>query len=398
MPKPALQRRQVALIYDATRAYDVKVMTGVATYLREGGSTWSVYLEETALKDQRLPDLRSWHGDGVIANFDDPRVVDAVVASHLPAVAFGSGYGWYDPSFRIPYFFTNNKAIAQLAAGHLLEHGLRNFAYYGGPQTRISGWSVERERAFAVHVSQNGRTCPVYREPLHAKRNPTLREGALGRWLISLPKPVGLMAENDQRARLALEVCRATGLRVPDQVAVVGVDNDDLICHLSTPLLSSVEQGSRRVGYEAAALLDRIMRGFRPRRMSFVVDPVGVIPRASTDTLAIEEPRVAEAMRYIAEHAREGIQATEVASAVGVSRPALDVRFKRMLGKSIRRAIRCAQMNRILEMIRNTSASLKEIASATGFKSVQHMTTVFRVELGTPPAEYRKKLKQSQTL
>jgi len=323
--------------------------------------------------------------------------VNAVVESRLPAVAFGSGYGWYDPSFRIPYFFTNNKEIAQLAADHFWEHGLRHFAYYGGAQTRITGWSVERERAFADRVTQKGYRCPVYRERLRSARNQALPEKTLGQWLLALPKPVGLMAENDQRARLALEVCRATGLRVPEQVAVIGVDNDELMCHLSSPLLSSVEQGSRRIGYEAAMLLDRIMRGCRPRRMSVVIDAVGIIARASTDTLAIEEPRVAEAMRYISEHTCEGIQAAKVAAAVGVSRPGLDVRFKRTLGKSIRRAIRSAQMIRVSELIRNTAVSLKEIASATGFKSVQHMTTVFRAEFGTPPAEYRRELRQSQS-
>ena len=149
----APRMRRVALIYDATRAYDLKVMAGVAAYLRERVG-WSVYIEETALKDQRLPVLASWHGDGIVANFDNPRVVRAVVRSRLPAVAFGSGYGWYDPKFLIPYLFTNNAAIARMAADHLLERGFRNFAYYGGVRTRINGWSVDRERAFSEHVRE----------------------------------------------------------------------------------------------------------------------------------------------------------------------------------------------------------------------------------------------------
>ena len=388
------KRQQVALIYDATRTYDVKVMTGVAAYLREGAN-WSVYIEETALKDQKLPNLRSWHGDGVIANFDHPKIVEAVMDSHLPAVAFGSGYGWYKPSLRIPYVFTNNEEIARLAANHMIDCGFRHFAYYGGTKTRISGWSVERERAFTEFVRRRGRHCSVYRESQRVERNSALREKYLAEWLLSLPKPVGLMAENDRRARLALEVCRSTALRVPEDIAIVGVDNDELLCQLSTPLLSSVEQGSRRIGYEAAKLLARIMQGYRPKRLSTIIDPVGIIARASTDTLAIEDTTVTAALRFIVEHATERIGARNVAAAVGVSRPALDIRFKRTIGKSIRVAIRVEQFKHIMRLICNTTVPLKEIAANSGFKSVQHLTTIFAAEYGTPPAEYRRQFRQS---
>ncbi|MFB3827077.1 MAG: XylR family transcriptional regulator [Bryobacteraceae bacterium] len=386
--KPSRPRR-VALIYDATRAYDLKVMGGVAAYLREGAG-WSVYIEETALKDQRLPALASWHGDGIIANFDNPRVVRAVLQSRLPAVAFGSGYGWYDPKFRIPYLFTNNGAIARIAADHLLDRGFRNFAYYGGVRTRINGWSVERERAFSEHVGNRGRECQVYRDRRQIGRNWASRQRALVRWLASLPKPVGLMAENDQRARLVLEGCRSAGLRAPEEVAVIGVDNDELLCQLSTPLLSSVEQGSLRIGYEAAAVLDRIMSGRKPRRTRMVIDPIGVMPRGSTDIFAVEDRKVAEAMRYVWERACDGIQARDVADAVGVSRSGLDAHFKRGLGRTVRAAIRDAQLQATVRLISDTTLSLKEIAGKTGFRSVQHMTTVFRQAFGNPPAEYRR--------
>lgn len=388
MPPPSRLRR-VALIYDATRAYDLKVMTGVAAFLREG-APWSVYIEETALKDQRLPDLASWRGDGVIANFDDPRVVRAVLASGLAAVAFGSGYGWYEPRFRIPYLFTNNREIARLAAGHLLDRGFRHFAYYGGVPTRVNGWSLERERAFAERVQRRGFRCQVYRDRQAAGPAWARSQRALGEWLLALPKPVGLMAENDQRARLVLEACRSAGLRLPEEAAVIGVDNDELLCHLCTPLLSSVEQGSRRVGYEAAALLERIMSGRGPRRKSVVVDPTGVVSRGSTDVLAIEDRAVAEAMRYIADHAGDGIQAADVVDAAAVSRSGLDARFKTELGLTVRGAIRKAQLERALRLTSGSGLSLKEVAARTGFKSVQHMTTLFREAFGRPPAQYRR--------
>jgi LacI family transcriptional regulator len=376
--------RHVALIYDATRAYDLKVMTGVAAYLQEGAD-WNVYIEENSLKDQRLPDLRTWKGDGIIADFDNPRVAAAVVESKLPAVAFGSGYGWYAPESRIPYFFTNNRAIAHLAADHLLDRGFRNFAYCGYPRTPINGWSEERERAFVARLKRRGLTCSVHR----GGRGWTAMQKALGEWLEALPKPLGVMAANDNRARQVLEACRAQSLRVPEEVAVIGVDNDELLCQLSSPLLTSVEQGARRVGREAAVLLDRIMDGRKPRRRRMVIDPESVVTRRSTDILAIEDPVAAKAMYFIWEHALRGIKVKDVAEAVTCSRAALETRFKTALGYSVHTAIGNVRLEQARRLVRDTNLSLKQIAAQTGFKSVQHMTTVFGRAFGQPPAGYR---------
>ena len=376
--------RHVALIYDATRAYDLKVMTGVAAYLQEGAD-WNVYIEENSLKDQRLPDLRTWKGDGIIADFDNPRVAAAVVESKLPAVAFGSGYGWYAPESRIPYFFTNNRAIAHLAADHLLDRGFRNFAYCGYPRTPINGWSEERERAFVARLKRRGLTCSVHR----GGRGWTAMQKALGEWLEALPKPLGVMAANDNRARQVLEACRAQSLRVPEEVAVIGVDNDELLCQLSSPLLTSVEQGARRVGREAAVLLDRIMDGRKPRRRRMVIDPESVVTRRSTDILAIEDPVAARAMAFIWEHALRGIKVKDVAEAVTCSRAGLETRFKTALGYSVHTAIGNVRLEQARRLVRDTNLSLKQIAANTGFKSVQHMTTVFGRAFGQPPAGYR---------
>lgn len=380
--------RQVALIYDATRAYDLKVMTGVAAYLQEGAG-WNVYIEENSLKDQRLPSLGAWTGDGIIADFDNPRVAAAVVESKLPAVAFGSGYGWYAPESRIPYFFTNNRAIAHLAADHLLDRGFRNFAYCGYPRTAINGWSEERERAFAARLKQRGHKCQVFRGGRTAGRGWAATQNTLREWLEALPKPLGIMAANDSRARQVLEACRAQSLRVPEEVAIVGVDNDELLCRLSSPLLTSVEQGARRIGREAAILLDQIMDGRKPRRRRIVIDPEGVVTRRSTDILAIDDPVAAHAMAFIWGHAALGIKVREVAEAVSCSRAALEGRFKQALGYSVHTAIGNVRLEQARRLVRDTNLSLKQIAANTGFKSIQHMTTVFGRAFGRPPAGYR---------
>jgi LacI family transcriptional regulator len=381
--------RQVALIYDAKLPYDVKVMTGVAAYLRAKGN-WDVYIEENALKDQQLPDLRRWKGDGIIADFDDPDVAAQVKVAGITTVAFGGGYGWYDPASAIPYVFTNNEAVARLAAEHLLNRGFRSFAFCGYPSTPINGWCEERAKAFAGRIERAEFLCECYRGRHRSSRNwPALRD-ALAEWLNSLAKPVGLMAATDKRARQVLDVCRFAGLRVPDDVAVVGVDNDEMLCQLSNPSLTSVEQGARRIGYEAAALLDQMMSGKRRKRVRYVVDPEGVIARRSTDILAVQDEEVAQALRIIRRHACDGITPEEVTRRVARARSTLELRFRNELGSTVFAEIRRVQLEQAERYIRETELPLKQIASQCGFRSVQHMTTLFRRHFGHTPAQHRR--------
>jgi LacI family transcriptional regulator len=384
--------RRVALIYDATMAYDLQVIGGVAAYLHEENK-WNVYIAENTLKDQRLPDFASWEGDGIIANLDDPDVAMAVVKSKLPTVGFGSGYGWYAPESHIPYFFTNNQAIARLAADHLLQRGFRYFAYCGYPRTPTNGWSEEREREFTERVKEHGFPCQIYRGRHRNSRRWAQIQEDLCAWLVSLPKPVGLMGANDNRARQVLEACRVCGLHVPEEIAVIGVDNDEVLCRLSSPLLTSIEQGAERIGYEAAALLDTIMSGKKSAKRRYVIDPVGVETRLSTEVLAVGDPQVAKAMSFIREHACDGIKVPEVVAAVAASRSGLEARFKTALGRTLHTAIRDVQLERAKSLVSETNLPPKEIAASTGFKSVQHMSSLFRQAVGLPPAEYRRMLR-----
>ena len=256
----------------------------------------------------------------------------AVRGLKVPVVGVGGGYGWYDPASRIPYFATDNETIARLAADHLLDRGFRRLAFYGYPRTQINRWSEERARAFQRRAREAGVSCSIYTGRHGTARQWTELQRGLTAWLGALEKPVGLMACNDVRARHVLEACRALCLRVPEDVALIGVDNDEMICDLTDPPLSSIEQGARRMGYQAAVLLDRLMAERRRRAMRFVVEPEGVIARRSTDILAIEDPDVAKAVRYIRENACRGILVGDVVKQVGVSRSTLKNRFKAATG------------------------------------------------------------------
>ncbi len=381
--------RHVALIYDARQLYDVKVMAGVAAYVRKV-DTWSVYIEENSLADQSLPDLRTWHGDGIIADFDDPRVAAQVTASKIPSVGFGGGFGWYDPASRIPYFHPNNRAIARLAAEHLLDRGFHNFAYCGYPGSIVNGWSQERGREFAGRVGEAGFECRAYSGRHRSTRDWEGFRASLTQWLASLPKPVGLMAADDKRARQVLEVCRLAGVQVPDEVAVIGVDNDEMLCQLSHPSLSSVESGAWHVGHEAAALLDRLMSGKRPRKHKLLVVPEGVVTRQSTDVLAVDDAEVARAVAMIRDNAAVGITAQEVCDALKLSRSTMELRFKQAMGRTLFGEIRRVQLKRVESLVRESNLTLKQIAAQCGFASVQHMTTLFAARFGSPPAAYRR--------
>jgi LacI family transcriptional regulator len=387
--------RRVALIYDGRSMYDLKVIMGVATYLQEQ-DYHSIYLEENALGGQRLLDPRTWEGDGIIADFDDPNIAKLVVESRLPAVSFGGGFGWRPESAPAPYIHANNKAIARLAADHLLECGFKNFAFVGYARTPTNGWSEEREDEFVQHVAGRGYLCAVFRgqHVFHGHHKSTRdwvpMQRMLGEWLSKLPRPLGVMAANDNRGRQVLEACRAYGLKVPDEIAVIGVDNDELLCRLSTPPLSSVEQGAWKLGYAAAALLDQIMDGRKPRQRNVVIDPTGIVTRRSTDVLAIDDLKVRQAMSFIREHACVGIKVNHVVAAVSISRSGLEKRFASVLGFTVRSAIRRSQLESVRRLILETEMPLKQVAAASGFKSVQHMTSVFTGAIGQTPAKYRR--------
>jgi LacI family transcriptional regulator len=381
--------RRIALIYDTTLSYDLNVMTGVLAFVREC-TDYNIYIEEYELRGQRLPRLSSWDGDGIIANFDLPSVSRAALEPKLPVVGFGSGYGRHISGTSVPYFSTNNKMIASMAADYLLNLGFQHFGYCGYAATAINSWSEERERSFVSHLGKRGFLCDSYVDRHKVLPHWVNMQHSLAEWLTSLPKPVAIMAANDNRARHVLEACRGLDLRVPDDVAVIGVGNDELLCQLGRPPLSSIEQGAKRLGYEAAKLLDGIICGRKPRQRRFVIDPTEVVTRQSTDVVAIDDPIVGKAVSFIQEHACANIKVPKVVEAVAVSRSKLETRFAKALGYSVHTAIRQVQLQRARKLISSTSLPLKEIAANVGFQTVQQMTVLFGRTFGRSPGRFRK--------
>ncbi len=384
----------VAVVVVPSLSYDREIAKGVAQYAREVGD-WQLYVEEE--QDRRLPDFDSWPGQGIIASFDTESIARRVRAAGLPVVAVGGGGGAFDAASGIPYVDTDNDQIATLAAEHLLERALPHFGFYGLSPSPITVWSDARGEAFARRLHAAGKSVDM----LLARHKPTrwsLLQDELKTWLGGLSKPVGIMACDDVRARHVLEACRSLGLRVPHDVAVIGVDDDEFVCELSDPPLSSVAQAARRVGHEAAQLLDRLMRPTRfagnktwsypvPRRT--VVPPIGVAARRSTDTLAVDDPVVAATIRSIRERAVKGLEIAELVMASKLSRWQLEDRFRRAVGRSIHDDILHVRLNEARRLVTTTDLPLKQIAPWSGFRSVPYMTTLFRRYFGTTPAALR---------
>lgn len=379
--------RQVAVIFASSNPYQRKILFGVGAYRREVGN-WSLYLEDELMA--RLPDLRQWRGDGVLVTYKYRKVVDALSRLGVPIVGIEGGSEWSEVAPRIPYFATDNRAVGRLGAEHLMDQGFRRLAYCGLPPTQRTSWSEGRAVAFEQRARQAKCPCSVFTGRYAMAQRWTELEQELVEWLQSLETPVGVMAANDARARHVLEACCTAGLRVPEDVAVLGVSNDEVVCELTNPSLSSIEQGARALGYQAAVMLDRMMDGKKPRGLRHLVKPAEVIMRHSTNILAIKDPDVAAAMAFIRDHACDPISVSEVIAAGHMSRSTLVARFKALMGRTIHTEIQRVQVETARRMIATSELPLKQVAAMAGFVHVNYMTTVFREHTGWTPAEYRK--------
>jgi LacI family transcriptional regulator len=287
----------------------------------------------------------------------------------------------------------DNAAMGRLAAEHLLDRGFENFAYCGFED--MFG-ARSRGESFRRRITEAGFQTQIYKKPKKPKprgrRSWEDEQIFMADWLKSLPKPVGLMTCTDDRSQDVIEACKVAALHVPEQVAIIGVDNDELVCELSSPPLSSIALNTQRSGYEAAELLNKLMS--RKQRKTadhtIVVHPTHVVTRQSTDIMAMADRDVVEAVRFIRRHAREMIQVDDVVDTVAVSRRSLEQRFRREFGHSVLAEIKRARVDQVARMLVETNLSVSQIALALGYSGVENIARYFRSEKGMSPLAYRK--------
>lgn len=374
-------RPHVALIVETSKAFGRGILLGVSRWANVHGP-WSIYVDERGPVDPPPAWLAKWAGHGVIVRAQTAEVAEVVRKLHVPVLDTLRQFA----DLKVPAVYSDDRAIGLAAAEHLIERHYRHLAFVG---VEDAYWSDLRCEAFTLAVA--GFDCHVY-EPRSRRRFRASWEGGqddLAEWLRDLPKPVGVMAAHDLRALCVLDACRRMGIAVPEQVAVIGVDDDEVLCRLADPPLSSVPHDLERIGSEAASLLAQLMQGAAPPDEPLLVKPLSVVARRSTDSVAIADPQVAAAMRFIREHACQGIRVEDVARQAGLSRRALERAFTAHLNSTPHAQICRVQMERITELLVETELSVEEVAYKAGFNYPAYMGVMFKKATKKTPAQFR---------
>jgi LacI family transcriptional regulator len=376
----------VLLLIETSRAYGRGLVEGIARYSEQRGP-WSIYFDERGLSDPLPRWLKDWRGDGVISRTTHKHDMARLLGVRAPVVEL-----FPNPALKAPLVRPDEGRIAQLAVEHFLDRGLRNLAFF---RTDQSHWARWREEAFQRVARNCGYGCHAFdcgreRGLAGEKLRPIDDRKIIG-WLRELPKPCGVFCATDFHAMQLTRNCRACGVLVPEQVAVLGVDNDPVICGVCFPRLSSVELGSDRIGYEAAALLDRMMAGKAPPKEDLCIEPLQVVTRQSTDTLAIEDPEMAQAARMIREQACRPLRVAQVADALGLSRRVLEQRFQTALHRNPKEELIRMRMERAKTLLSGTDLSVALVAKESGFASLAYFSRAFRRQIGLTPRGYRKR-------
>jgi LacI family transcriptional regulator len=365
--------KQVALLIETSNAYARGLLRGIMAYVREH-EPWAFRLTEHGRGEGGRDELAGWQGHGVIARVENEKIAAALRRFKRPVVDVSAAR--LLP--KLPWVETDDEAIARAAADHLLARGLRNFGFCGDDRFNWSRW---RRGAFRRYLAGAGFEC---------SDGPARGTAGLAEWVRALPKPAGVFACYDIRGREVLDACQLAEVEVPHQVAVIGVDDDELLCELSDPPLSSVIPDTRRAGWVAAELLNEWMAGRRPRPTAHRIPPLGVTTRRSTDMLAVEDSELVAALRFIGENACRGITVQDVLGQVALSRRVLESRFRRVLGRSPHDEILRVQLERAKQLLVQRHLTLKAVAHRTGFGNGEYLGTVFKRAFGLTPGQFRK--------
>ncbi len=381
----------VILLVESSRTYGRGVLRGVAKYAHVHGQ-WSCFFEERELHSGIPAWLQNWKGHGIIARIEGRKMATALAKTGLPIVDVLGNARFPN----IPAFDTDARAVAKLAADFFLQAGFQHFCFCG---YRKVPFSERREEAYSTYLAQKGKRILVYAPPLpqdsHSHIQAIERHGlsmvkSIAQWLEKQPRPLALFACNDVRAQQVLNACRESGIKVPEEIAVMGVDNDDVLCSLCEPPLTSIEPDTERLGYQAAALLDRMMQGGRPPDELTLIPPIQIVERASTDIVAINDPITVQAVRFMRDQMGSGIAVKDVLMHVNRSRTDMEQRFHRWLKCSIHTEILRLRMERARGLLRLTDLNLDQIAKRVGFATSAHLCRLFQRYFQQTPTAYRK--------
>jgi LacI family transcriptional regulator len=373
--------KRIVLLVETSREFGRQLIIGIARYSRLHGP-WSFYKELICLKSS-IPHLTSWKPDGIIMR--DSLIKNELIDLKIPTILVQHDSAYSD---KLPIVITDSKSIAKMAGEHFIERGFKNFAFCGFDHYE---WSNYRKDYFCQYNAEAGFKTHVYKSPRKKKIiDWETEQRHVCDWLKTVPKPVGLLACNDDRGQHILEVCKRLDFRVPEDVAVIGVDNDPMICELGDPPLSSIALNVESAGYEAAKLLNQMINHQKIEGKQINVSPTHIVQRQSTDLLAVDDPEVAAAIRFIKENAKNKILVKDVVKITRISRRALEQRFRKTVHRSIYDEIRQVRVELISKLLIETDFPISHISSLFNFTDVEHISRYFKKEKGIGLREFRK--------
>ena len=373
------KNRHVGILVETDDSWGRSVVGAVCQFGQDAG--WSLLIAPRDSQGRlRLPGI--WDGDGIIVSLRNAAMVRHVKRLNLPTVDVSimiQQKGW------LARVATDDRARAEMALQHLVSRGLKNFACYAPP---IGRYSDIRSRAFQAAVEEAGYTCPVYQEG--DSEGWLTNYTRVRQWLRTLPRPVGIFAADPYPARQLVEICTMDSVRIPDDIAVLSGDDDDLLCGTASPQISSIELASHQIGETAAQMLGRMMNGGRPPKTARLIPPLRVRSRQSTDILELADSEMAGILRFIRRHAGQGISVSDLLREFPISRRSLEQRFRQAVNRSPAEEIRRVRFEHICRLLLDTDLSIAAIAHRTGFAGGASLSQAFRQYFGQPPGEYRQ--------
>jgi LacI family transcriptional regulator len=380
----------VALLIETSRSYGRGLLRGVRRYIAEHGP-WSVYLELRALTSGAPPWLENWSGDGILTRTGSQTAADQIAAVGVPTIELRATK--LDHPF--PFMGVDNRALGDLIASDLIDRGFRHLACYA---LATESFFEERCSNFIETARSQGCTCDVFDGHQYTETPDQWEDHQqqLVDWIISLPKPVGIMACTDQLGFWLLDACDRAGVSVPAEVAVIGAENDESLCEMANPPLSSVWFNAERTGYEAAKLLAAMMKDGVTPPAETLFPSGGVVTRRSSDVISADDELVTRALQYIRDNAADDIRVGEVAEALYVSRSVLERRMRKSIGRSPKSEIIRARLQLVQDYLLRTSLPLTEIAVRTGFQHPQYMSELFKKKVGQTPGQFRENFRKSE--
>jgi len=379
-------RARIALLVESSTSWGAGIVAGVGRHVATAGLDWDLWHEPHG-RNEKLNLPTGWQPDGVIARVTHADLAQAILAAGIPAV----DVSWYRLAPAISRCSVQEENAAEASARYLVDLGLRQFAYVGSG--RRPGYLDRLGAAFCGWLVDRSLPTDTFDHAAWPDRPGHGPDDGLARWLGSLAKPIGLFTFDSFTARRVAEACRTAGIDIPAGVAVLAGEHDELVSQLASPPLSSLDHSPEQVGRRASRLLADLLAGRVTAPVTIELPTGGVVTRRSTDTLAIMDPIVAAAVRFIRERAHEGIDVADVVTHVRASRRWLEQRFRTLLDRTPAEEIRRAKVERVRRLLAAGDEPLEDVAAACGFDYAEVMTRVFRRETGVTPSAYRKRFR-----